>query len=161
MASDSAAGPTTHHRGVLIVFEGIDGAEAYRVDGDHGSVVAKADRFVPTLLRAIDSAVERVDRILLHQDSLTNLTNTFLNFRRVSDRAVSTLGQLESLVATNSPSIGSPPVNEDYRTTISPRRASTDCRSSCLHTERRDNRWVAQASRQRTIHHHVRRQAGS
>ena len=39
--------------------EGIDGAEAYRVDGDHGSVVAKADRFVPTLLRAIDSAVER------------------------------------------------------------------------------------------------------
>ena len=41
------------------LFEGIDGAEAYRVDGDHGSVVAKADRFVPTLLRAIDSAVER------------------------------------------------------------------------------------------------------
>ncbi len=41
------------------LFEGIHKAEAFRVDGDHDSVAAHADRFVPTLLRAISSVVER------------------------------------------------------------------------------------------------------
>jgi 3-oxoadipate enol-lactonase len=41
------------------LFEGIHRAEAFRVDGDHDSVAAHADRFVPTLLRAISSVVER------------------------------------------------------------------------------------------------------
>ena len=41
------------------LFESIPGAEAYRVDGDHDAVVAKAERFVPTLLRAVHSVVER------------------------------------------------------------------------------------------------------
>jgi 3-oxoadipate enol-lactonase len=41
------------------LFEGIPQAEAFRVDGDHDSVVANADRFVPTLLRAVASVVER------------------------------------------------------------------------------------------------------
>ena len=41
------------------LFESIPNAEAFRVDGDHDSVVANADRFVPTLLRAIASVVER------------------------------------------------------------------------------------------------------
>ncbi len=41
------------------LFEAIRGAEAFRVDGDHDAVVAKADRFVPTLLRAVHSVVER------------------------------------------------------------------------------------------------------
>lgn len=41
------------------LFESIRGAEAFRVDGDHDAVVANAERFVPTLLRAIHSVVER------------------------------------------------------------------------------------------------------
>lgn len=41
------------------LFESIHGAEAFRVDGDHDAVVANADRFVPTLLRALHSVVER------------------------------------------------------------------------------------------------------
>lgn len=41
------------------LFESIRGAEAYRVDGDHDAVVAKPERFVPTLLRAAHSVVER------------------------------------------------------------------------------------------------------
>jgi 3-oxoadipate enol-lactonase len=41
------------------LFESIKGAEAFRVDGDHDAVVANADRFVPTLLRAAHSVVER------------------------------------------------------------------------------------------------------
>lgn len=41
------------------LFESIRGAEAFRVDGDHDAVVANAERFVPTLLRAVHSVVER------------------------------------------------------------------------------------------------------
>jgi hypothetical protein len=41
------------------LFESIPKAEAFRVDGDHDSVVANADRFVPTLLRAVASVVSR------------------------------------------------------------------------------------------------------
>lgn len=41
------------------LFEAIRGAEAFRVDGDHDAVIANAHRFVPTLLRALHSIVER------------------------------------------------------------------------------------------------------
>lgn len=41
------------------LFEAIPGAEAFRVDGDHDVVVVGADRFVPTLRRAIHSVIER------------------------------------------------------------------------------------------------------
>jgi 3-oxoadipate enol-lactonase len=41
------------------LFEGIHRAEAYRVDGDHDSIAVNPERFVPTLMRAIGSAVER------------------------------------------------------------------------------------------------------
>ncbi len=42
------------------LFEAISGAEAFRVDGDADAVVSRADRFVPTLQRAVHSVVERV-----------------------------------------------------------------------------------------------------
>ena len=41
------------------LFELIDGAVAFRVDADHDAVVAHADQFNPTLLRAVRSVVER------------------------------------------------------------------------------------------------------
>jgi len=41
------------------LFEPIDDAEAFRVDGGHDAVVANAARFGPTLLRAIDSVLRR------------------------------------------------------------------------------------------------------
>jgi hypothetical protein len=41
------------------LFEWIPGAEAFRVDADHDAVVANADRFVPALVRAVDSVVTR------------------------------------------------------------------------------------------------------
>jgi 3-oxoadipate enol-lactonase len=41
------------------LFEAIRDAEAFRVDGDHDAVVANAKQFVPTLLRACRSVVER------------------------------------------------------------------------------------------------------
>jgi 3-oxoadipate enol-lactonase len=41
------------------LFESIADGEAFRVDGDHDAVVANAKQFVPTLLRACRSVVER------------------------------------------------------------------------------------------------------
>lgn len=42
------------------LFQGIPGAVAYRVDGDHDACIANADVFVPTLVRAVTSVGERV-----------------------------------------------------------------------------------------------------
>ena len=44
------------------LFEAIPDAEAFRVDGDHDAVVANADRFVPTLLRAMPSRSSSASR---------------------------------------------------------------------------------------------------
>jgi 3-oxoadipate enol-lactonase len=41
------------------LFEMIPDSEAFRVDGLHDAVVANADRFTPTLLRAIESVLRR------------------------------------------------------------------------------------------------------
>jgi 3-oxoadipate enol-lactonase len=42
--------------------EWIPGAEPFRVDADHDAAVSCADRFVPTLLRALRSVTDRIDR---------------------------------------------------------------------------------------------------
>jgi 3-oxoadipate enol-lactonase len=41
------------------LFERIPDAEAFQVNGAHDAVVAKADRFVPQLIRAVQSVVSR------------------------------------------------------------------------------------------------------
>ncbi len=41
------------------LFEEISDCEAFRVDGLHDAVVANSDRFAPTLIRAIDSVLQR------------------------------------------------------------------------------------------------------
>ena len=43
------------------LFESITGAEAFRVGGDHDACIANADRFVPTLIRAVHSVCERAE----------------------------------------------------------------------------------------------------
>ncbi len=43
----------------IALFLLIPGAEAYRIDGDHDTVVALADDYVPLLLRAIRSTLDR------------------------------------------------------------------------------------------------------
>lgn len=51
--------PVVPPRRQVRLFEWIPGADAFRVDGAHDAVVAKSRRFVPQLIRAIDSAVAR------------------------------------------------------------------------------------------------------
>jgi phospholipid/cholesterol/gamma-HCH transport system substrate-binding protein len=55
----------------------------------------------------IDSAIGRVDRVLLSEASLTELTNTISNLRRMSESADRTLVEVEGLVLTNKPAISS------------------------------------------------------
>ncbi len=54
----------------------------------------------------IDLAVDRVDKLLLSEQTLTNFSATVANFRRVSERADSSLGRVEDLVRTNTPLVG-------------------------------------------------------
>lgn len=55
----------------------------------------------------IDSAIARVDNILLSENSLIDITNTFRNFRQTSERADRALKAVEELVVENRPAIGS------------------------------------------------------
>lgn len=52
--------PVVPLRRQVRLFDRIPGAEAFRVDGEHDAVVANADRFVPTLVRAVDSVIARL-----------------------------------------------------------------------------------------------------
>lgn len=53
----------------------------------------------------IDGAVDRVDRILLAENALRDVTNTFSNLRRSSERAERTLAEAESFVQENRPAV--------------------------------------------------------
>jgi 3-oxoadipate enol-lactonase len=52
--------PVVPLRRQVRLFDRIPGAEAFRVDGEHDAVVANADRFVPTLVRAVGSVTSRL-----------------------------------------------------------------------------------------------------
>ena len=52
--------PVVPLRRQVRLFDEIPGAEAFRVDGEHDAVIANADRFVPTLIRAIGSVTSRI-----------------------------------------------------------------------------------------------------
>ena len=51
--------PVVRVRRQVRLFELIPQAEAFRVDGAHDAIVANADRFAPTLARAVDSVLRR------------------------------------------------------------------------------------------------------
>ncbi len=53
----------------------------------------------------INGAIGRVDRLLLSEQTLTNLSATAANLREVTDRAKGTVGRIDLLVATNADSI--------------------------------------------------------
>jgi len=52
--------PVVPLRRQVKLFDWIPGAEAFRVEGGHDAVVANAKRFVPQLLRAVDSVAVRM-----------------------------------------------------------------------------------------------------
>ena len=54
----------------------------------------------------LDSAVGRVDKILLSEAALVDLTSTIANARHISERAELTVQHLDDLVQTNAPAVG-------------------------------------------------------
>ena len=58
----------------LRLFEAIPGAEAFRVDGDHDACIANVDQFVPTLVRAARSVIERAGEQRAHSDTAPRAT---------------------------------------------------------------------------------------
>jgi 3-oxoadipate enol-lactonase len=50
--------PVVPLRRQVRLFEEIPHSAAFRVEGEHDAIVARAERFVPTLVRAIDHVVE-------------------------------------------------------------------------------------------------------
>jgi phospholipid/cholesterol/gamma-HCH transport system substrate-binding protein len=59
-----------------------------------------------TAAKRLDSTLERVDRVLLSEQSLAALTNSFAGLQRLSARAEQVLGDVHGVVRTNAPAIG-------------------------------------------------------
>lgn len=55
-----------------------------------------------TAVERINGAISRVDRLLLSEQTLTNLSATAANVREVSERAKGTVSRVDQLVASNS-----------------------------------------------------------
>ena len=49
----------------------------------------------------LNAALRRVDRLVLNEETLTNLSAAVSNFRRVSERALTTVDQMDKLFQTN------------------------------------------------------------
>lgn len=59
-----------------------------------------------TTAKRLDTAIERVDRVLLSEAALSSLTNSFSSFERMSSRAEAMLGEVRDVVRTNAPAVG-------------------------------------------------------
>lgn len=59
-----------------------------------------------TTAKRLDSALERVDRVLLSEQSLVALTNSFAGLQRMSQRAEAVLGDVQGLVRSHAPAVG-------------------------------------------------------
>jgi phospholipid/cholesterol/gamma-HCH transport system substrate-binding protein len=57
------------------------------------------------MAKALNTTAERVDRILLAEQTLVNLTNTLTNFRHMSDRAVAAIDTVDQLIQSNRASV--------------------------------------------------------
>jgi phospholipid/cholesterol/gamma-HCH transport system substrate-binding protein len=59
-----------------------------------------------TTAAKLDAAITRVDRILLAEGALRDITNGIASFRSMAARADTTLGEVQSMVLTNAPGVG-------------------------------------------------------
>ncbi|MGV3773237.1 MAG: MlaD family protein [Verrucomicrobiales bacterium] len=85
-----------------------------------GSVVSSEDPFdmaeaaktanslmnqVQQTVNQLDASVKRMDATIFSDASLGNLSNTFNNFRMISEKALSSLTKIDALVQSNTPSL--------------------------------------------------------
>lgn len=95
-----------------------DGNVGYRQPGDtvvveeafdFSQVAESASGLMDRLSGTVDqlsNAVTRLDRTLISEQSLSNLTITVQNFRGLSERAMSAAAGLDTFVQTNTPTLG-------------------------------------------------------
>lgn len=57
-------------------------------------------------VKKLDAAIARVDRIVLSEETLTNLAITVRNLRETSEGAVQVVRKVDNVISTNSPSVG-------------------------------------------------------
>ncbi len=79
---------------------------------DEAFNLAEVARSAAGLLQRVDQtaqrlndAVGRIDRLLLSEATLTNLTTTISNLRTLSERGLATLDSVDSVIQTNAPAV--------------------------------------------------------
>lgn len=60
---------------------------------------------IDTTISQLNTAVARVDRVLLAESTLVDLTNSIGNFRLMSERALGTLGSVDHFISSNTPTL--------------------------------------------------------
>ncbi|MBC8001090.1 MAG: MCE family protein [Opitutaceae bacterium] len=57
-------------------------------------------------VKKLDQAITRVDRLVLNEETLTNLAITVRNLREASESAMQVVRKVDTVISTNSPSVG-------------------------------------------------------
>lgn len=79
--------------------------EAFDISAVAQSASTLMDRLAGTVAQ-LTNAIARLDKTLLAHENLTNLTETVVNLRRASDRAVAVVSNVNTLVQSNSSTLG-------------------------------------------------------
>lgn len=98
---EAAAGPPAH---VLKPDEAVQCDEPFNIQEVARSGASLLQRFDDMAVR-LDEAVSRINRSVLSEETLGNVTAAVDNLRQMSDRGVTTLGGVDSLIATNAPGL--------------------------------------------------------
>jgi phospholipid/cholesterol/gamma-HCH transport system substrate-binding protein len=87
-----------------------DGDEVYSLEPFNLQEVARASvGFIQRIDRTaekLNDAITRIDRLVLNEETLTNLAMTVHNFRAVSERAFDTVEGIDGLVQNNAEAVG-------------------------------------------------------
>lgn len=100
-----AVTPTANEKPVIKPHQAIRCEEPFNLQEVARSGAGLIRRLDQTAAR-LDAAVARIDRTLLSEETLTNLSVSVRNFRLASERALSTLQGVDQMVQTNAGPLG-------------------------------------------------------
>lgn len=93
--------PTSNAQPTLQDGDEIESEEPFDLQEVARSAIGLLQR-VDDTAKKLNDAVKRIDRTLFAENTLSNLTVTVSNFRRMSEQALGTLGGIDQFVRTNS-----------------------------------------------------------
>ena len=97
--------PRANEAPLIIPDQTMTGEEPFNFQEIARSAAGMMQR-VDQVVGNLNEAVTRIDQLLLSQETLTNLTLALLNFRTLSDRALTAMDSVDRLLRTNSPAVG-------------------------------------------------------